>query len=216
MRKCAAVLCFAIAVNHPVEAGPITVAAFGDSLVHGYGLKPSEGFVPQLNVWLQGAGSNAKVMNAGVSGDTSAGGLMRVDWTLESKPDAFIVVLGGNDLLRGLQPEDSRNNLEGIVSKIASAGLPVLLVGQEAPENYGLNYKEQFEAIYVDLADQFGILLYPRYFDALIRKVGRSEARQKFMQDDGLHPNAAGVTLIVEDIGPLVLELIGQAAKSAG
>ena len=199
-------MCFALIGSAAAET--VTVAAFGDSLVHGFGLNPEDGFVPQLNRWLTGSGADAVVVNAGVSGETTAGGLARIDWTLGSDPDALIVALGGNDVLRGLFPEQSRSNLDGILARTAAAGLPVLVIGQEAPDNFGPDYKEKFESIYPELAEKYETLLFGRFFAPLDRQGDRKFVREQYFQDDGLHPNADGVAIIVAAIGPSVLELI--------
>jgi acyl-CoA thioesterase-1 len=191
------------------RAEPVTLAALGDSLTQGYGLLPEEGFVPQLQAWLDARGAEVTVVNAGVSGDTTAGGLSRVGWTLSGQVDAMIVALGGNDLLRGIDPAASRENLRGILEAARGAGVAVLLVGMEAPSNFGPEYKAAFDAIYADLAAEFGVALYPAFFGALLGEGGLEAARARFLQADGIHPNAAGVARIVEDIGPAVLALIG-------
>ena len=188
-----------------------TIAAFGDSLVHGYGLQQGDGFVPQLQKWLLGKGNDARILNAGVSGDTTAGGLARIDWTLTPEVGGLIVVFGGNDFLRGVPPSASRSSMEGILQAASDRGLPVLLVGHEVPENFGPDYKAQFEAIYPELAQRFGALFYPRFFEAFDAEGSRRESRERYMQDDGYHPNAAGVELIVDSIGPLVIELVELA-----
>ena len=177
--------------------------------MHGFGLVPEDGFVEQLKRWLSLQGENAEVINAGVSGDTTAGGLARIDWMLASNPDALIIALGGNDLLRGLFPEESRANLDGILQRASEAGVPVLLIGQEAPSNYGEDYKRDFEAAYDELSKKHQTLLYRRFFSALDRLGTREEARALYFQDDGLHPN--GVALLVEDMGPIVIRLIRKA-----
>ena len=187
---------------------PVTVAALGNSLVQGFGLPREEGFTVQLENWLRDRNANALIMNAGVSGDTTAGGLARIDWTIGSDVSALIVVLGGNDVLRGIDPEVSRRNLRGILEAASRNRIPVLLVGHEVPDNYGPDYKRDFEAIYRDLAAEFGTLFHERFFAALEDGLERHEAARRFMQDDGLHPNADGVRLIVESIGPQVLELV--------
>lgn len=193
----------------PVMAEPVTVAALGDSLTQGYGLVPDAGFVPQLEGWLVANGAEVSVLNAGVSGDTTAGGLARVDWTLSDDVDALIVALGGNDLLRGIDPAVSRANLDGILAAAATRGLPVLLVGLEAPGNYGPDFKADFEAMFPDLATQYQALLYPDFL-APLREGDQAAALQQLMQPDGIHPNAEGVRLMVEGIGPEVLKLIGE------
>ncbi|MEO0381532.1 MAG: arylesterase, partial [Pseudomonadota bacterium] len=136
----------------------VTIAALGDSLTQGYGLAVQQGFVPQLEEWLQDQGRDVAVINAGVSGDTTAGGLSRVDWTLTPEVDALIVTLGGNDLLRGIDPGVSRANLEGILSAATGAGVEVLLVGMQAPGNYGPDYKAAFDGMYPDLSAAYGTL----------------------------------------------------------
>jgi len=190
------------------QAQTVTIAALGDSLTAGYGLAQDEGFVPQLEAWLQSQGADVQVMNAGVSGDTTAGGLSRVDWTLTPEVDAIIVTLGGNDYLRGLDPAVSRANLDGILSAGQEAGVQMLLVGLSVGANYGLDYKQEFEGMYADLAAKYDIPLYPDFAAGLRAAAGMQEGMSEFLQADGLHPNAEGVSLIVAAIGPRVLDLI--------
>ncbi|WP_349252204.1 arylesterase [Actibacterium sp. MT2.3-13A] len=195
----------------PALAGPVTIAALGDSLTQGYGLIEQDGFVPQLQDWLRARGEDVLVINAGVSGDTTAGGLSRVGWTLEDpRVAAMIVALGGNDLLRGIDPDVSRANLKGILEAAQAKDVPVLLVGLNAPGNYGPDYKAAFDALYPELAGQFGALYYPSFFNALNAHSDDPGAMAKYLQPDGIHPNDAGVALIVEDMGPMVLDLIGR------
>ncbi len=189
-------------------ANPVTIAALGDSLTQGYGLVQDDGFVPQLERWLTEAGVEVTLINAGVSGDTTAGGLSRIDWTLTPEVDAIIVALGGNDLLRGMDPAASRANLEGILKIATTRGLAVLLIGMESPSNYGTDFKEAFDAMYPDLADAYGVDLHPNFLGALASREDRAATLATYMQGDGIHPNAAGVALIVDDIGPSVLEMI--------
>ncbi len=186
----------------PAWAEPLTVAALGDSLTQGYGLLPQEGFVAQMQDWLTGEGVDLVLINAGVSGDTTAGGLARVDWTLTPDVDAMIVTLGGNDFLRGIDPANARANLQGILEAAASREVPVFLVGMEASMNYGAEYKAAFDAIYPDLAEAFGATLYPDFFAGLTEGRDVDTARATLMQGDGIHPNAAGVALIVAAMGP--------------
>jgi acyl-CoA thioesterase-1 len=202
----------AIVITASPAAAEVTIAALGDSLTQGYGLPPDDGFVPQLQRWLDAKGADATVLNAGVSGDTTQGGLSRVDWTLTPDVDALIVALGGNDVLRGLDPAVSRANLDGIMKAAQARDIPVLLIGMSAPGNYGPDYKTQFDAIYPDLAQQYGALLHPDFLQAITSQPDREGALKTYMQPDGLHPNAAGVALIVEDIGPAVLDLAKAAA----
>ena len=197
-------------------AEPVTIAALGDSLTQGFGLAPETGFVPVLSEWLEANGAEVTVINAGVSGDTTAGGLSRVDWTLTPEVDAMIVALGGNDLLRGIDPDASRANLDGILTAAGAAGVPVLLVGLDAPSNYGADYEARFEAIFPDLAAKHGTLLYPSFLAPLTADTDMATALATLMQPDGIHPNAAGVERIVEGIGPHVLDLIDRARSDSG
>ncbi|MEC7670375.1 MAG: GDSL-type esterase/lipase family protein, partial [Pseudomonadota bacterium] len=137
-----------------VAAEPVEVVALGDSLTAGYGLPQGQGLVPKLQAWLDEQGVDAKVVNAGVSGDTTRGGLSRVEWSLSDQSDAMIVALGGNDLLRGIDPTSSRENLAAILDIAAARELPVLLVGLEAPSNYGAGFKEAFDSMYAELSQE--------------------------------------------------------------
>lgn len=188
----------------------ITIAALGDSLTQGYGLPREDGFVAQLQAWLATRGAQATLINAGVSGDTTAGGLARVGWTLTPQVDAMIVALGGNDLLRGLDPAQARNNLDGILSAAQEAGVEVLLIGMQAPGNFGPEYKAQFDAIYPDLATDYDTLLLESFFAGLAEGNTAPDPAtlRQWFQPDGIHPNTAGVARIVEAVGPKVLDLI--------
>lgn len=192
------------------QADEMVIAALGDSLTQGYGLMQADGFVPQLNVWLAGQGLDVKLVNAGVSGDTTAGGLARVGWTLTPDVDAMIVALGGNDLLRGLSPEQARSNIEGILQAADAAGVEVLLIGMEAPGNFGPDYKKQFDAIYPELAGEYGAGYLESFFAGLVEEGERADPAQlrEWFQADGIHPNPAGVKRIVSAVGPLVIELV--------
>lgn len=194
-----------------VWAETVTIAALGDSLTQGYGLPVEAGFVPQLENWLQDQGQEVRVINAGVSGDTTAGGLSRVGWTLTPDVDGLIVTLGGNDLLRGIDPAVSRANLDGILKVAQAAGVEVLLVGMQAPGNYGPDYKAQFDAMYPELATTYGTLFAASFFEGLGGVDAEPDAVRAFMQADGIHPNATGVMRIVEGLGPSVLDLLAKA-----
>ncbi|MDA7967029.1 arylesterase [Ruegeria sp.] len=203
--------CVFISCGFAATAEPVVIAAFGDSLTQGYGLAPQNGFVPQLERWLQDQGADVRLINAGVSGDTTAGGAARVEWTLTSDVDGMIVALGGNDLLRGLDPAVSRANLDHILGVAEAADVDVLLVGLPAPGNYGVAYKQAFDAIYPDLAAQYQTLYAPNFFEGF--GVGDDpRVAQQFMQSDGIHPNKFGVTVIIDALGPHVLELVEQAS----
>lgn len=205
-----AALVFALALPRVAAAEPVQVVALGDSLTAGYGLAEGEGFVPQLQDWLKANGSDAVVANAGVSGDTTAGGLARLDWALTPEADAVIVTLGGNDMLRGLPPAEARANLDGILAKAQARGLPVLLVGMQAPGNWGPEYKTEFDAIYPELAAAYPVLLADSFFGPLLQGATDPAAIAEWMQADGIHPNAEGVRIIVAGLGPKVLELVEQ------
>ena len=155
-------------IGGPVHADTLTITALGDSLTAGYGLPHGDGFVPQMQAWLDGQGADVTLINAGVSGDTTAGGLARTDWTLTPDVDAMLVALGGNDYLRGLDPAFSRANLDGILAKAQSAGVVTLLVGLTAGANYGLDYKQAFDSMYPDLAATYEVPLFPRFFAGLL------------------------------------------------
>lgn len=209
LRRAARNLALAAFFAAPAWAAPVTVVALGDSLTAGYGLPEADGLVPQLQRWLQARGADVAVVNAGVSGDTTRGGLERLDWSLTPQTDALIVTLGGNDLLRGLPPAEARANLDQILARATGRGLPVLLVGLAAPRNYGPDYKAEFDAIYPELAAKYGALLDPDLFAPLIAG-GDPSAASAYFQADGIHPNAEGVARIVATLGPQVLELMSR------
>jgi acyl-CoA thioesterase-1 len=194
------------------QADEVVIAALGDSLTQGYGLPQAEGFVPQLQTWLDDHGADVRMINAGVSGDTTAGGLARVGWTLEPEVDGMIVALGGNDLLRGLNPMQARTNIDGILQAAQAADVEVLLIGMQAPGNFGPDYKAQFDAIYPELAKTYGIGYLYSFFAGLLEEgqpLGPVALRAWF-QSDGIHPNALGVERIVQAVGPQVLALVEQ------
>lgn len=200
------------------SAQEITIAALGDSLTQGYGLQQEYGFVPQLANWLNAQGiGDVKLVNAGVSGDTTAGGLARAAWTLTPDVDAMILALGGNDLLRGIDPAVSRTNLAGILQAAREADVDVLLIGLTAPSNYGSDYKHEFDGMYVDLADEYGALYLPSFFAGITGGAALRDTDPAltvpFMQRDGIHPNPKGVKNIVAAVGPSVVELIGRARE---
>ncbi len=185
-------------------AAPARLMAYGDSLTHGYGLPAGETFPEQLEAALRDAGLDVTVINAGNSGETSAGGRARLDWALADAPDAVILELGANDGLRGLDPAATYDNLDAMLTRLTSEGLPVLLAGMLAPPNLGREYGEDFNAVYPRLAEKHGVPLYPFFLDgvALVPELN---------QADGIHPNAAGVAVIVERIAPHVIRLLENA-----
>ena len=199
----AAALAIAPAVAQAAERA-ITIVALGDSLTAGYMLGPDEGFAHQLEKALKTSGhENVTVVNAGVSGDTTAGGLARLDWAVGPDADAVIVELGANDALRAIDPEVTRANLDTIVTRLKARGLPVLLAGMYAPPNLGSEYGAAFNTIHADLAGEHGAILYPFFLDGVA-------AERHLNLGDGIHPTAEGVGVIVERILPKVEALIAE------
>lgn len=211
-RNCTVAFSFAFAaISASAAAETVTLVALGDSLTQGYGLPQADGFVPQLQAWLVAQGADVVVVNAGVSGDTTAGGRARLDWSLSPEVDAMIVTLGGNDLLRGIDPAASKANLDAILTGAAAKEIPVLLMPMEAPGNYGPAYKAAFDAMYAELAATHGALLGEPFLKPLVQGETDVSIMRDLMQADGIHPNKDGVARIVEAMGPRVLELLAQA-----
>jgi acyl-CoA thioesterase-1 len=175
------------------EQGPVRLLAFGDSLIHGYGLPPEESLPAQLESALREAGHAVEVINGGNSGDTTASGLARLQWTLGGGADAVLLSLGSNDGLRGLDPAETEKNLRAMLEILREAKLPVLLAGMYAPRNLGQDYVAAFDAVYPRLAAEYGALFYP----FLLQGVALEPALN---QPDGIHPNAAGVAVIVASL----------------
>lgn len=203
-----------LSIGKQANAEPVTIAILGDSLVQGYGLIPEDGFVPQLQRKFTDEGAQATFLNAGVSGDTTAGGLARVNWALGPDVDGVIISLGGNDILRGFDPSFSQGNLRSIMEITVQRGLPVLLIGISTPSNYGEEYKADFDAIYPKLSGEFGTLLYPNFLATLFDLPDRSATLGEFMQADRIHPNAKGVTMIVDDMAPVVRQFIQRLEEA--
>jgi len=187
-------------------AAPVKILMIGTSLTQGYGLPPGTEIPVVLQARLKAAGVAATVINAGVSGDTSAGGLARIDWSLADHPDAAVVELGSNDALRGIDPRDTEKNLAAVLTKLKAAHVPVLLLGMRAPRNLGPEYAAQFDPIYPRLAKQFGVALYPFVLDGVA-------LNPKLNQADGIHPNPAGVKIVVDKLFPDIMKLIAQVKK---
>ena len=169
----------------------------GDSLTAGYGLVAAEAFPGQLEKALQQAGYKVSVINAGVSGDTSAGGLARLEWSLVDTPDVVVVELGGNDALRGLPPEVTFDNLDTILERLKAAGIHTILAGMKAPKNLGEDFTTAFDQIYPQLANKHNVSFYPFFLEGVALDPELNQA-------DGIHPNAAGVGVIVERMLPVV------------
>ena len=186
---------------------PVKIVALGDLLTAGLGLSEKDGFVPRLQAALNAKGIAAAIVNAGVSGDTSAGGLARLDWSVPDGTDAVILELGANDMLRGFKPEVTRDALDKILQRLKDRHIAVLLCGMRAAPNLGADFGRSFEPIYPELAAKYGALLYPFFLDGVA-------GDRSLNQHDGLHPTAAGVDVIVAAILPKVEELIGRRRAS--
>lgn len=185
----------------------LTIVALGDSLTAGYLLGPDEGFTHQLEKALKEAGhDNVTVVNAGVSGDTTSGGLARLDWAVGPEADAVILELGANDALRAVDPALTRKNLQEIVARLKERNLPILLAGMLAPPNLGRDYGESFNPIYTELAESEELILYPFFLDGVA-------GDRALNLSDGIHPTAEGIGIIVERILPKVEELIAEAKE---
>ncbi|MFQ5773700.1 MAG: arylesterase [Kiloniellaceae bacterium] len=207
----AAALCgLAVLSGAGAAQGTLKILAFGDSLVHGYGLPAGATFPEQLEAALQTRGFDVRVINGGNSGDTTASGRARLAWALADGPDIVLVELGGNDALRGLDPAVTYENLDAILSRLKAEGLPVLLAGMLAPRNLGAEFAAEFDAVFPRLADKHDVAFYPFFLDGVAMDPA-------FNQADGIHPNAAGVRVIVERIAPSVIRLIEDLrARSRG
>lgn len=183
-----------------IAEADLLVVAFGDSLYAGYGLNQDEGFAPELEKALKLKGRDVRVHNAGVSGDTTAAGLRRMDFVLDSlskKPDLFVLGLGANDVLRGLKPSETRANMEAMVQKLKERDIPVMLTGMLAPPNLGPEFSDEFNIVYPAVAKKYDAALYPFFLDGIVGKPA-------LLLPDGLHPSAEGIDVIVEKIAPAV------------
>lgn len=201
-----AVLALGIIQAAPARgAARLRVALLGDSLTAGYGLAPADSFPARLQDALDGLGYAVEVLDAGVSGDTTAGGLARLDWVLGDRPDLVVVELGANDALRGLPPETAYANLDAILARLAKQGVAAMLAGMRAPRNLGADYVAAFDSIYPRLAKEHSVPLYPFFLEAVALDPALN-------QPDGLHPNAAGVERIVEGILPTLVPILDRLA----
>ena len=207
---CNALVIILLSGASTLRADPKTIVAFGDSLTQGYGLPADAGFVPQLGAWLAAQGASVRVVNGGVSGDTTAGGLARLDWTLAEPADLVIVNLGSNDMLRGLDPNLVYTNLKQIMDKLETKNMATLLIGHLGPLNYGAGYKSDYDGAFEKLAASYDTVFYPFFFKTLMAADGVTPNLQLYFQADGMHPNAAGVQAVVADMGPYVLRALQQ------
>lgn len=187
----------------PAWTAPVKILALGTSLTQGYGLPPGTEIPAVLQAELKKKGIDTTVINAGVSGDTSAGGLSRLDWSLADHPNAAMIELGSNDALRGIDPASTERNLSAIIAQLTAKHIAVLLLGMRAPKNFGPEYEAKFNAIYPRLARQYNVLLYPFVLDGVA-------LNPKLNQKDGVHPNPAGVKIIIGKLMPDVLKLVAE------
>jgi acyl-CoA thioesterase-1 len=198
IRDAVAALMASVFLSMPAAAAaPTTILAFGDSLFAGFGLPASDSIVARLEAALKADGHDVRIVNASVSGDTTADGLARLDWSLADKPDLVLLELGANDALRGLDPAITRRNLDAILSRLQAAHIPVVIFGMLAPRNLGPAYAAQFEPIYPELAKKYQAPLYPFILDGVATDAALNQA-------DGLHPNPRGVAIVVNKIAPIV------------
>lgn len=186
----------------------LVLVAFGDSLTAGFGLEHGDAFPTKLEKALESNGHKVRVVNAGVSGDTTAAGLARLEWVVPDDADAVVVELGANDALRGLDPDQAYGALDQIITKLRSKKLAVLLTGMQAPRNMGPEYTKEFDGIYPRLARKHGVAFYPFFLDGVATE-------PKLNQSDGIHPNAEGVDVIVERILPAVQVLLKEASGNS-
>jgi acyl-CoA thioesterase-1 len=189
------------------QSTPVKLAILGDSLAAGYGVKPEQSIPVRLETALKAQGRSVTVINHGVSGDTTAGGLDRVDWMLADKPDIVMVELGANDALRGLDPATAERNLDAIITKLKAAGVTVWLAGMLAPRNFGPEYTQQFDGLYKRLAEKYHVPLYPFFLDGVAQDAALNQA-------DGIHPNPKGVDIVVERLLPFVTRNLDDYAAS--
>jgi len=201
----AALMTVLLLVPAPARAAETLIVAFGDSLTAGLGLTAEQAFPAQLERALRAEGFAARVVNAGVSGDTTAGGKARLDWVLGDKPELVIVELGANDALRGLDPQETERNLDAILSRLQARGARVLLTGMLAPPNLGPEYGRDFDTIFPRLAERHHVALYPFFLAGVA-------AKPELNQPDGLHPTAAGVAVIVAGLLPELRALLKGAS----
>ena len=190
----------------PLQAAPIEIVGFGDSLMAGYQLPPDDAFPARLEKALRDKGHDVSISNAGVSGDTTSGGLARIDWSVPDGTKGVILELGANDALRGIPPEESRKNLVAMLEKLKARGIGVLLVGMLAPPNMGGEYADRFNPIYPELAQSYGVPLYPFFLDGVVEDAG-------LKIEDGMHQNPKGVGVMVERMLPVVEDFVEGLPK---
>ncbi len=204
----ATALSIGLALGAPSFARTIEIVAFGDSLMAGYQLPPDDAFPAKLEAALRARGHDVAIANAAVSGDTTSGGLARLDWSIPDGTDAVLLELGGNDALRGIGPQDTRANLEAMIARLKDRGITVLLAGMLAPPNMGDTYADAFNSIYPELADNHGLDFYPFFLDGVAAEEGLDIG-------DGMHPNAPGVDIMVERFLPYAETLLERVSEKS-
>jgi acyl-CoA thioesterase-1 len=197
-----AVIVFSVVLSVSAQARTINLVGFGDSLMAGYQLPPGDGFPEKLQAALRAKGLDVSITNAGVSGDTTTGGLSRIDWSVPDGTDGVILELGANDALRGIAPEQSEKNLDQMLARLKERGIAVLLVGMMAPPNMGGDYAARFNPIYEKLARKYGVSLYPFFLDGVVLD-------QSLKLEDGMHPNSKGVDVMVQKMEPSITQFVG-------
>jgi acyl-CoA thioesterase-1 len=201
---CLAILAMAAAA----KAEPHRIVGFGDSLMAGYGLDAGQGFPEKLEKALRAKGHDVVIANAGVSGDTTSGGLSRLDWSIPDGTELVILELGANDMLRGIGPDITENNLDAMISRLKERNIAVLLAGMRAAPNLGPDYQAAFDAIYPRLAEKHGVPLYPFFLDGVA-------ADRAYLLEDGMHPNAEGIDRMVERLLPTIEKLLAKRPGDA-
>lgn len=206
--QAAAVAIAFLASALPASTDPLRIVGFGDSLMAGYGLGPGEAFPDKLQAALRKKGHDVVIDNAGVSGDTSSGGLARLEWSVPEGTEIVILELGANDMLRGIEPAITERNLDAMISRLKERGIAVLLAGMRAAPNLGPEFAESFDPIYERIAAKHDVALMPFFLDGVA-------ADPRYLLADGMHPNAAGLDIMVERALPFVEKLLGETGKAS-
>ncbi|MGB3387381.1 MAG: arylesterase [Pseudaminobacter sp.] len=191
-----------------LRAEPLKIVGFGDSLMAGYGLDAGQSFPEKLESALQANGHDVVIANAGVSGDTSSGGLSRLEWSIPDGTQLVILELGANDMLRGISPDITERNLDTMLTQLKQRNIDVLLIGMRAAPNLGPDYAAAFDAIYPRLAEKYDVALYPFFLEGVA-------ADKKLLLEDGMHPNAAGIDRMVEQVVPAVEKLLAAQSDNS-
>jgi len=197
----ASLLLLVLALARPAAAEPVNIVGFGDSLMAGYELAPGEGFTEKLEAALRAQGHDVTVANAGVSGDTTSGGLSRLDWSVPEDTDLVILELGANDMLRGMDPATTERNLDEIISRLKERDIGILLIGMYAAPNLGADYQQAFNSLYPRLSEKYDLPLVPFFLEGVVGDASLQLA-------DGMHPNAAGIDVMVQNVLPAVEPLV--------